>query len=144
MVVPPCSATWKHEPLCIRHIIFLSFAMLRQVAFWGASAAAFGTGVYAAVSYTNSGKRAEQEKLYNQSGTTPREDARAIFDKWASSYDSKVSMDERIFLISRLRKKLVSQARGEVLEVGAGAIDVQTSILTFNLVLLGGVTRMPF
>ena len=43
-----------------------------------------------------------------------------IFERLSREYDKKISMDENLLLFNYYRWRLVSQARGKVLEVAAG------------------------
>lgn len=66
----------------------------------------------------------KQEEFSSESvltnGTIPREKAKKIFDQIAPHYEKKTSFQEWLLGISRLRKKLLSHARGNVLELGVG------------------------
>jgi hypothetical protein len=77
----------------------------------------------------------------NHSGATSKEETKAIYNSLATTYDSKVGLDETLIGITRLRKSLAQQARGHVLELCAGM--VACFLVIFNLVYSLCVT-LPF
>ena len=54
-----------------------------------------------------------------------QEQRAAIFDKLATTYDSKIKWDERLLFINRKRSQLLREAKGSVLEVGAGNLRLR-------------------
>lgn len=125
-------------------------AMLRRVALWTGSAIAFGAGGYAAAVWSRPANPTGQAADPN--GTTPRSEAHSLYNKWASCYDMKVGRDETIFMINRLRKRLISKASGEVLEIAAGVyfflsdsrIDYLRRNLTFSSAVAGSGRNQEF
>jgi hypothetical protein len=80
-----------------------------------------GVGAYLSLSGNKKPQPASSATAPGHSGVTSKEKTRSIYDTLAPTYDDKVGFDEAIIGITRLRKALVRQAKGRVLELCAGS-----------------------
>ena len=55
-------------------------------------------------------------------GSTPTSRGVKIWDELARDYDSQVAAHERVIGVQKMRKNLIKQAKGNVLEVGCGKL----------------------
>lgn len=93
--------------------------MLRQIKEIGWGKICAGLLVYTASAYGTYIYAVGQKKP-DLEGSVSQEQRAAIFDKLATTYDSKIKWDERLLFINRKRSQLLREAKGSVLEVGAG------------------------
>jgi len=79
----------------------------RKAAIVAAGLAVFALGTYVGMKY-------------RQKGVAPSPQTGSQYDQIASKFDSAVDLDESLFGITKLRRQLVRNAKGRVLEIAAG------------------------
>jgi methyltransferase OMS1 len=98
---------------------------MRKLLITAVSGAAFGAGVYLAVTQLGPQKpQAPDTEIKHLEGVgayIPREQSKEVHDYLAPKYDKMVAPEEMVAGVSKLREKMGSKARGQVLEIAIGS-----------------------
>lgn len=90
---------------------------MRKPALVAAGAAVYGAAAYLVYSVA---AKADPEDEWERRQVVPKKKSREVFDRLAKGYDRSAAREEYVMGMGKLRRRLVAQARGDVLEVAAG------------------------